>query len=82
MKFWDLPVVVVARSTLGTINHTLLTLEALRSRKIPVLGVVINGPKNDANREAIEQFGRVEILGELHPIDDFKTYWRTEKISV
>ena len=82
LKFWDLPVVVVARSTLGTINHTLLTLEALRARKIPILGVVVNGPKNEGNVEAIEQFGRVEILGELHPIDDFKTFWRTEKISV
>lgn len=38
-----LPVVVVTRTTLGTINHTLLTLEALNSRQIEVLGIVFNG---------------------------------------
>ena len=38
-----LPVVVVTRTTLGTINHTLLTLEALSSRQIEVLGIVFNG---------------------------------------
>jgi len=60
-----LPVVVVGRSGLGTINHTLLTLEALRHRKITVAGVVLNGPPNAANRQAIEHFGQVQVLGEL-----------------
>jgi len=71
LKFWDLPVVLVTRSTLGTINHTLLALEALRARDIPILGAVINGPKNSSNKEAIAHFGRVKILGEVEPIDDF-----------
>jgi malonyl-CoA O-methyltransferase len=60
-----LPVVVVARSTLGTINHTLLTLEALRWRVLPVAGVILNGPPNPANRAAIEHYGRVRVLAEL-----------------
>ena len=60
-----LPALVVARSTLGTINHTLLTLEALARRALPVLGVVLNGPPSPANRHAIEQFGRVAVLAEL-----------------
>jgi dethiobiotin synthase len=60
-----LPAVVVARSQLGTINHTLLTLEALRARKIPVAGVVIAGELNPGNRKSIEAYGRVEILGEM-----------------
>jgi dethiobiotin synthetase len=47
------PSIVVARSTLGTINHTLLTLEALRTRGLPVAGVVMVGPRNADNREAI-----------------------------
>lgn len=42
---WRLPALVVARAGLGTINHTLLTLEALRRRKVEVLGVVVNGYK-------------------------------------
>ncbi|KXV39585.1 dethiobiotin synthetase [Gluconobacter japonicus] len=58
----DLPVVLVARSGLGTINHTLLSLEALRRRGIPVLGVVLSGPENSGNARDIERFGNVRIL--------------------
>jgi len=60
-----LPVIVVSRSTLGTINHTLLTIEALRRRSIDVAGVVMIGPPNADNREAIEQHGGVEVIGEM-----------------
>jgi dethiobiotin synthetase len=72
MVHLSLPVIVVARSALGTINHTLLTLEALRARKLSVAGVVMTGGKNRDNREAIEKFGSVHVLGEMphfSPID-------------
>jgi dethiobiotin synthase len=52
MRELNLPVVVVARSTLGTINHTLLTLEALRSRSLCVAGVVMVGESNPDNRSS------------------------------
>ncbi len=68
-----LPVLVVARSGLGTINHTLLTVEALRHRRLPVLGVVLNGPRHPENRAAIEAFGRVRVLAEfplLEPVEE------------
>jgi dethiobiotin synthase len=61
----ELPALIVARSTLGTINHTLLSIEAARARGIPVLGVVLNGPPNPENRRAIERFGRVPVVGQL-----------------
>ncbi len=66
-----LPVVIVARAALGTINHTLLTLEAARRRRLDVLGVVVNGmPKRPSRAEAdapreIAREGRVKILGVL-----------------
>lgn len=60
-----LPAVVVARSSLGTINHTLLTLEALRSRALVVAGVVMVGEPNPENRAAIEEFGNVTVLAEM-----------------
>ncbi len=60
-----LPAVVVARTALGTINHTLLTLEALRRRSIPTAGVIMVGAPNADNREAIERYGRVHVLGEM-----------------
>ena len=53
-----LPVVVVARSTLGTINHTLLTLEALRARRLPVAGVILNGPPDAGKGARPEAVGR------------------------
>lgn len=65
----NLPAVVVARSTLGTINHSLLTLEALRARQIAVLGVVLSGPPSPGNRAAIEDFGRVKVLAQIPPLD-------------
>jgi dethiobiotin synthase len=64
-----LPILLIARSTLGTINHTLLSLAALRSRALPVVGVVLSGPPNAANRAAIERFGQVRVLAELPPVD-------------
>jgi malonyl-ACP O-methyltransferase BioC/dethiobiotin synthase len=60
-----LPVVLVARSGLGTINHTLLSLHALRQRGIAVLGVVMSGAPNAGNRVAIERFGQVRVLLEI-----------------
>ena len=63
----DTPTVVVARTQLGTINHTLLTLQALRERKIEIAGVVMVGELNPSNKEAIEHFGRVPVWGTLPP---------------
>jgi len=72
MKRLDLPALVVATSSLGTINHTLLTLEALRARSIAIAGVVMAGEKNSANREAIEHFGGVAVLGEMPHFDSLE----------
>lgn len=64
-----LPLLVVARASLGTVNHTLLTLEAARARKLAVAGVVTSraaetaGPEEPTNPEAIAAWGRVPILG-------------------
>lgn len=59
---FNLPAVVIARSTLGTINHTLMTLECLRRRKIPILGVVMVGPFLPENEKAISYYGKTHIL--------------------
>ena len=65
MAHLDLPVVVVAADRLGAINHTLLTIKALRARRLQVLGVVLTGGPFGDNRAAIERHGRVRILAEL-----------------
>ena len=65
MVLLGLPVIVAARTTLGTINHTLLTLEALRARSLKIAGVVMIGEANRENRAAIERYGGVRVLGEM-----------------
>jgi dethiobiotin synthetase len=69
MTYLGLPVVIVARTALGTINHTLLTLEALRRRGIQTAGVIMVGVPNADNREAIERYGHVSVLGEMPRIE-------------
>jgi dethiobiotin synthetase len=65
MTLLGMPVVIAARSGLGTINHTLLTIEALRARTLPIAGVVMVGEPNEDNRIAIETRGSVPVIGEL-----------------
>jgi dethiobiotin synthetase len=66
---WGLPVVLVARSGLGTLNHTLLSLEALARRRIPVLGLVLNGEPHPDNPRTLAELGGVPVLAELAPIE-------------
>ena len=65
MRRLGLPVVVAARTSLGTINHTLLTLAALRGAQLSVHGVVLIGAKNIENWRAIEHFGKVRVIGHI-----------------
>lgn len=78
IRYFQVPVCLVARSTLGTINHTLLSIEQLRRGGIPILGVVLNGPKNEGNRAAIAHYGQVPILGEVEPMDMITPYRLTQ----
>jgi dethiobiotin synthetase len=64
-----LPVLLVCRSKLGTINHTLLSLQALRSRKITILGVIMNQGENDDNKRAIEYYGHTSVLMTIPQLD-------------
>ena len=66
---WKLPSILVARTTLGTINHTLLSLEALRTRGIPVLGVAFSGLAEPVAELAIVRIGAVRHLGRLPRLD-------------
>jgi dethiobiotin synthetase len=62
---WQAPVVLCARTTLGTINHTLLSIEALRARRIPLLGVAFMGEENRDSERVIAEMGHVRRLGRL-----------------
>lgn len=68
---WGAPVILCARTTLGTINHSLLGVEALRARGVPILGVVFIGEPHEENERVIPLLGRIPSLGRLpwlHPL--------------
>jgi dethiobiotin synthase len=67
IRHLEMPVIIVASSGLGTINHTCLTLEVARDREIEVLGVIMNGERDRENSKAIEHYGKACVLDELEP---------------
>lgn len=66
---WRLPVVLVARTALGTINHSLLSIEALNGRNIPILGVAFVGEEIADTERTIAEMGNVRRLGRLPLIE-------------
>lgn len=66
---WACPVVLVARTALGTINHSLLSIEALRGRGVPILGIAFVGEAQDDSEATIAQIGGVKRLGRLPLLD-------------
>ncbi|OSJ13519.1 dethiobiotin synthase [Bradyrhizobium canariense] len=62
---WRLPIVLCASTALGTINHSLLSIEALRTRQIPILGIAFIGEPNAETQIAIREIGRARWLGRL-----------------
>ncbi|ONH66599.1 Dethiobiotin synthetase [Cyberlindnera fabianii] len=64
VKQIDCPVIVVARSQLGTLNHTLLTLEHLRAHDVKILGVILNGKIDEDNCTALKELG-VKVICQI-----------------
>lgn len=62
---WKLPLVLVASTRLGTINHTLLSIEAIKRRAIPLLGIAFTGDPAPESMRAVADFGGVTVLGRL-----------------
>ncbi|MEX0594239.1 MAG: dethiobiotin synthase, partial [Balneolaceae bacterium] len=65
----NLPVLLVARSTLGTLNHTLMSLQVMRSRGLSIWGVVLNGPYHPSNEQAILHYGKPRHLFRSLPLE-------------
>ena len=66
---WRLPLILCARTRLGTINHTLLSIEAVRSRNIPLHGIAFIGDANPESETIITEIGKVKCLGRLPMIE-------------
>jgi dethiobiotin synthetase len=65
MARWRIPVVLCARTALGTINHSLLSIEALRARDVAMLGIAFIGEANVESEQIITEMGKVRRLGRL-----------------
>jgi dethiobiotin synthase len=61
----EFPIVIAARAALGTINHTLLTVRALRCAKMAVKGIVMIGQRNKENERSVEHFGAIPVIGSI-----------------
>lgn len=66
---WKLPVILCASTKLGTINHSLLSIQALKQRTVPILGVAFIGDENADSQSTICAFGGVKPLGRLPRLD-------------
>lgn len=66
---WGAPVVLVARTGLGTINHSLLSIEALRARGVPIVGIAFIGDPVEDSEATIAAIGKVRRLGRLPRLD-------------
>ncbi|GLV24141.1 dethiobiotin synthase [Sphingobium sp. Cam5-1] len=66
---WQLPVILCARTALGTINHSLLSVEALRSRGVPLAGIAFIGDPHEENERIIPLLTKVPSLGRLPRLD-------------
>lgn len=67
---WNAPLILCARTGLGTINHTLLSLEAIWARDIPLKGIVFIGDDNADNIRTISEMSKVKVLGRLPLVDE------------
>lgn len=68
IKLVGLPLIVVAESGLGTLNHSLLSLEALKSRGFKIAGLILSGPRRWRNKRDIEKWGGAPVLLEMPPL--------------
>ncbi|MBG6117961.1 MULTISPECIES: dethiobiotin synthase [unclassified Sphingobium] len=66
---WGQPVILCARTALGTINHSLLSIEALRARNVPIAGIAFIGEPHEENERIIPQLANVRSLGRLPLLD-------------
>lgn len=69
IKEWEGEVILCVRTTLGTINHALLSIEALKNRNIDIAGIVFIGENNKDNRKTITMFSGVKELGYIPKLD-------------
>jgi len=75
---WQVPVVLVSRNYLGSINHTLLSAEHLKHKNIPVKGIIFNGVENPSSEKVIEKYTGFKVLGRIPEVEKITPQWIAE----
>lgn len=70
IKKFDAEVILVVQNYLGSINHTLLSIEALKSRGLKILGVIFNGPPHQLSQDIILDHSNLKVLGRINKETD------------
>lgn len=65
LKQWNLPIILVSLNYLGSINHSLLTLDVLKNNNLTLAGIVFNGDRNEASENFILNYSKVNYLGHI-----------------
>jgi dethiobiotin synthetase len=76
---WNLPVILISRHYLGSINHTLLSAEALKSRNIPVEGIVFIGDENSPTESIILQVTGFKMIGRIPTAEEVNSSFVKEQ---
>lgn len=69
----NIPIIIVAGTQLGTMNHSLLTVEAAAKANIPIKGFILSGPPYPGLKEILWGFTQVPILAEIPQLEDFSS---------
>lgn len=77
IKSFHIPVILVTRTQLGTLNHTLLSLEALKNRSIPIAGYIMTGPYDYENEQSLKKLTDVPFLGYV----PYKSNWTSADLT-
>ena len=77
LKKWNLPVILVSKTYLGSINHTLLSFEILKSNNIPIMGLIVNGEKNESAQRFISNYTHLPIIFDIN----LESNWTPELIE-
>ncbi len=82
IKFFNLPLILVCRTKLGTINHTLMSLEILKKKKIKLFGIVFIGKKESDTIQTIKNFGKIIYGKEINVMAVIPYLKRIDKLQI
>ncbi|MBA3828074.1 MAG: dethiobiotin synthase [Taibaiella sp.] len=70
IQYYQLPALLVSKNYLGSINHTLLSIEVMKARNIPILGIIMNGDSNGASEQFITTYTQIPIIATIPKMEE------------